>query len=285
MMKKMFLTIALAAMTCTAVTAQEKASAWPWDFPQDVPLKAETGQMVLSCYGHYFDAVEAGKSLENNVLIFYKTTMEKLGSGKSLIASWQKEVEVPNALIIPLDKKAKAKKGDIVLTWWQSGSGMQRAIVIDDDIPTEPTVCYLDLDWPDNPDSPKTAERRKGEQLKPGTFSVIKGGKWQSGEQVAYRSNGEWKAGSIIHTAGDKVLMSVFASNIEATTKDRIKLIPFKEKFKVGDKVSVIWVSKYKPGYTVVKVDEAYGRVYVKQDGKDRVECKSIVEVTKVLDN
>ena len=55
--------------------------------------------------------------------------------------------------------------------------------------------------------------------------------------------------------------------------------------FKVGDKVSVIWVRSYRPGYTVVKVDEAYGRVYVKADGKDRVECKSIVEVTKVLDN
>lgn len=282
-MKKMILSIALTAMTCTAVMAQGTASAWPWDFPQEVPLKAETGQMVLSCQGHYFDAVEEGKSLENNVLIFYNTTMEKLGSGKSMIASWQKEVEVPNALIIPLDKKAKAKKGDIVLTWWQSGSGMQRAIVIDDAIPTEPKVCYLDIDWPNNPDSPDTEKRRKGEQLKPGTFSVIKGGKWQSGEQVAYRNNGEWHAGRIIHTADDKVLLSVFANYIEATTKDRVKFIPIKEKFKVGDKVSVVWVRQYKPGYTVVKVDEAYGRVYVKQEGKDRVECKSIFEVTKVL--
>lgn len=283
-MKKHFAALMLATMTIVNATAQETDTAWPWDFPQGVNIKAETGQLVLSCYDHYFDAVKAGKSLHDNTMIFYKTSMEKVGSEKSMLASWQKEVEVPNALIIPLDQKAKAKKGDVVLTWWQSGSGMQRAIVIDDSTPTEPRVCYLDLGWPDNPDSPKTAERRKGEQLKPGTFTVIKNGKWQSGEQVAYRNNGEWHSGRIIHTAGDKVLLSVFANYIEATTKDRIKVIPFKEKFKVGDKVSVIWVRSYRPGYTVVKVDEAYGRVYVKADGKDRVECKSIVEVTKVLD-
>ncbi len=57
-MKTKFMTaIAVAlAMSATAM-AQEANSAWPWDFPQSVPLTAETGQNVLSCYGHYFDAV------------------------------------------------------------------------------------------------------------------------------------------------------------------------------------------------------------------------------------
>ena len=285
-MKTKFMTaIAVAlAMSATAV-AQEANSAWPWDFPQSVPLTAETGQNVLSCYGHYFDAVEEGKSLIDNVQIFYNTTIEQVGKDKSLLASWQKEVEVPNALIIPLDRKGKAKKGDVVLTWWQSGSGMQRAKVIDDSDPTQPWVCYLDTSWPNDPDSPKAAEKRKGEQLKPGTFTVLKGGKWQSGEQVAYRANGKWNQGRIIHTDGDKVLLSVFASYIEATTKSRCKLIPFKEKFKPGDKVSVVWIREYRPGYTVVKADEQSGRVYVKQDGKDKIECKSIVEVTKMLND
>ena len=280
-------TLALAFATTIAVSAQEAAKQaadpWPWDFPQSVPLQAETGQLALSCYGHYFDAVEKGQKMIDNTMIFYKTTIEKVGADKTIVDDWGKEREVPNALIIPLAKNAKAKKGDIVLTWWQSGSGMQRAIVVDDSNPAQPYVCYLDKSWPDNPDDPKLADMRKGEQLKPGTFTVLKGGKWESGEQVAYHKNGEWHAGRLVHVDGDKVLVSVFASYIDATTKDRAKLIPFKEKIKVGDKVSVVWLRYYRPGYTVIKVDEATGHVYVKKDGSDRVECKSIAEVTKVL--
>lgn len=273
----------------TAVAAQESndqnENVWPWDFPQSVPLQAEMGQLALSCYGHYFDCVKEGKGMKDKVMIFYKTNVEKVGQDKTILADYGEETEVPNALIIPLDKNAKAKKGDIVLTWWQSGSGMQRAIVVDDSTPTEPVVCYLDLSWPDNPESPELEKKRKGEQLKPSTFSVLKGGKWQSGEQVAYRANGEWNAGKLIHTAGDKVLVSVFASYVEATTKDRVKLIPFKEKIKVGDKVSVVWLRYYRPGYVVTKVDDEAGHIYVKKEGSDRVECKSIAEVTKVLNN
>ena len=160
---------------------------------------------------------------------------------------------------------------------------MQRAIVVDDSNPAQPYVCYLDKSWPDNPDDPKLADMRKGEQLKPGTFTVLKGGKWESGEQVAYHKNGEWHAGRLVHIDGDKVLISGFASYIDATTKDRAKLIPFKEKIKVGDKVSVVWLRYYRPGYTVIKVDEATGHVYIQKDGNSRVECKSIAEVTKVL--
>lgn len=275
--------VALGLLAAASMNAQEVADTWPWDFPQEVKIKAEPGQTVLSCYGHYFDAVKEGASLHNNVLIFYKSMMKKVGDGKSILDDWGKDIEVPNALIIPLDKNAKAKKGDIVLTWWQSGSGMQRAIVVDDSTPTEPKVCYLDTHWPDNPDSPTLEQKRQGEKLKPGTFTVLKGGKWQSGEQVAYFANDEWNAGRIIHVEGNKVLLSIFASYIEATTKDRIKFIPFKEKFKVGDKVSVVWLRYYRPGYTVVKVDEAIGRVYVQADGKSNIESKSIAEVTKVL--
>ena len=285
-MKKTVFTLAFCAIAAIASAqgTEGKANPWPWDFPKAVSIEAEPGQKVLSCYMHYNDAVKKGEEMFKNTMIFYSSNMEKVGGETSLLGDYGDEFEVPNALIIPLDKQAKAKKGDIVLTWWQSGSGMQRAIVIDDSTPTEPVVCYLDLSgWPDDPNSPKLEEKRKGEQLKPGTFNVIKSGKWQSGDQVAYHSKGEWNAGRIIHVDGDKILVSGFASYIDATTKDRVKVIPFKEKIKEGDQVSVVWVGMYRPGYVVVKVDDKYGRIYVKKEDSDRIECKSVAEVTKVL--
>lgn len=274
-------TIALGAM---AQESENDPKVWPWDFPQAVKISGQTGQLALSCYSAYFDLVEKGEGFDNKVMIFYKTTIEKVGKEKTLVSDFHKDTEVPNALVIPLDKTAKAKKGDVVLTWWQTGSGMQRAIVVDDTNPTEPVVCYLDQNWPDNPDASKVAEKQKGEPLKPGTFNVVKGGKWEPGEQVAYHDKGEWCYGRLVHTDGDKVLLSVFASYLVSTTKDRCKLIPFKEKIKVGDKVSGIFVRYYRPGFTVVKVDNDHGRVWVKKDGSDRTQCFSIAEVTKVLE-
>jgi len=49
--------------------------------------------------------------------------------------------------------------------------------------------------------------------------------------------------------------------------------------------VSVVWLRYYRPGYVVTKVDDEAGHIYVKKEGSDRVECKSIAEVTKVLNN
>ena len=67
--------------------------------------------------------------------------------------------KVPNAYIVAIPPKQTAKKGDIILTWWQSGSGMNRAIVIDDTDASTPVVRYLDIDF-NNP-----ASRATGRQL------------------------------------------------------------------------------------------------------------------------
>ena len=257
---------------------------WPWDFPQNVKLNMEEGQTVLSPFTYYPNSVEKREELRQSVLIFYDTTMKELGEEKSMLNKHGGEVEMPNALIIPLPKNAKAKKGDVVLTWWQSGSGLQRAVVVDDSNPLEPKACYLDLSWPDSTDSPKLAEKRKGEALAPGSFAVLKDGKWQSGAQVAIHKDKEWLKGMLIHLSGDKVLVLGFGSKIEAYDKADVRIIPFKEKIKVGDKVWASWVNTYRPGYVVTEVDKQTGHVYVKREGGSGVESKSITEVTKILE-
>ena len=275
--------MALAVMT--PVMAQDSDNgAWPWDFPQGVKLKMEVGQTVLSPYTYYPSSVEKGKPLREAVLIFYDTTVKEVGAEKSVLSTHNGEVEMPNALIIPLPSNAKAKKGDVVLTWWQSGSGLERAIVVDDSNSKEPKVCYLDLRWPDNPESPKLEEKKKGEPLKPGSFAILKDGQWQSGAQVAIKKDNEWLKGTLIHVEGNRVLVLGFGSKIEAYNKADVRLIPFKEKIKVGDKVWATWVNTYRPGYVVTAVDNESGHVYVKGERSSSVESRSIADVTKVLE-
>jgi len=284
MITKRFLTLMFAAtLAGSAAMAQEATNPWPWDFPQNVKLNAEPGQTALSCQSLYSSALKKNEDLTKSVLIWYNTTIEKVGAEKSTVKKFGEAVEIPNALLVPIAKGQKAKKGDILLTWWQSGSGMERAIVVDDSNPTSPTAVYLDLNWPDNPDDPKTADKSKGEQLKPNTFNVLKDGGWQAGAQVAYRSGSDWKWGILVQMEGDKVLLSTFSSKLETARKSDCQLIPFKEKIKKGDQVWVVWLTGYRYGYTVEKVDERSGHVYVKKNGSSRIECKSIAQVTKVL--
>ncbi len=286
MMKTVKTILCLMAMAAVmpAMAQDNDDKSWPWDFPQSVKLKMEAGQTVLSPFTYYPSSVEKGEPLRKAVLIFYDTTVKEVGSEKSVLDKYNGVVEMPNSLIIPLPNNAKAKKGDVVLTWWQSGSGLQRAIVVDDKNPKEPKVCYLDLRRPDNPESPTLEEKRKGETLKPGTFVVIKDKQWQSGAQVAIKRDNEWLAGTLIHVEGDRVLVLGFGSKIEAYDKADVRLIPFKEKIKVGDKVRATWVNEYRPGYVVTAVDDLTGHVFVKGERSSSVESKSIAEVTKVLE-
>ena len=267
-----------------AIAQNDIDASWPWDFPKRVKLKMEVGQTVLSPFTYYPSSVEKGEPLRNAILIFYDTTVKEVGEEKSVLNKYGGVEEMPNALIIPLPKSAKAKKGDVVLTWWQSGSGLQRAVVVDDKNPKEPKVCYLDMSWPDNPDSPKLEEKRKGESLKEGTFAVLKDGQWQSGAQLAIKKDNDWLKGTLIHVEGDKVLVLGFASKIEAYNKADVRLIPFKEKIKVGDKVWASWVNSYRPGYVVTAVDNQTGHVFVKRENSNSIESKSIADVTKVLE-
>lgn len=267
--------------TATEQTASETATAsnpWPWDFPQDVKLNAEAGQLALAPYTFYPGAVKDGKDLTTTTLIFYHSQLQEIGDKTSKMGGDQ----IPNALIIPLDKEGKAKKGDILLTWWQSGSGLERAIVKDASNPAEPIVDYLDLDYSDDPAKPGMAQKHGDKQLKPGSFNVLTDGEWQPGAQIACKKDNRWMVATLIRVEGDKVLAYCHGARVEAYNKADVKLVPFKEDIKAGDVVWGRFASTYQPDYKVTKVDNNLGRVWVEHN--DRTEVKSICEVTKVLD-
>ena len=277
-MKKNLISLALMA-ACVSTSNAQVNNPFPWDFPQDFKITADPGQWVLSCYTFYPLALKENKKVEEENLIFYSTTMTQVGPQKSIVGG---DAEIPNALIIPLDKNAKAKKGDILLTWWQGGSGLQRAIVKDDSNPAEPKVDFLDLSYDDKRPEFSFAIKYGDKQLEPGSFTVLEDGKWMSGAQVAVRDGGNWLCTTLINMTEDKVIVLKWGDHVGAYKKADCRLVPFKEKLKKGDAVWAEWVGKYRSGYKVEKVDMKIGRVWVEKDGD--VEVKSIAEVTKVLE-
>lgn len=261
------------------VSMAQEVNPFPWDFPQDIVIEAEPGQWVLSCYTFYPKALKNNKKVEDANLIFYSTKMTEVGKTQSKV---NVDVEMPNALIIPLDKDAKAKKGDIVLTWWQGGSGLQRAIITDDSNPAEPKADFLDLNYDEEKPNLNFAGKFADTPLKPGSFTVLKEGEWKSGAQVAIRQGSRWLCGTLIHEQDGKVLVLGFADKVSAYKKEDCRLIPFMEKIKKGDNVWAEWVGTYRNGYKVKKVDMSIGRIWVEKNGE--VEVKSIAKVTKILD-
>lgn len=276
-MKKTIICMAMSLFSCMAMA--QDVNPFPWDFPQDFKIEAEPGQWVLSCYSFYPRALKDNKRVDEATLIFYSTEMTKVGMPKSIV---DRDVEMPNALIIPLDKSARAKEGDIVLTWWQGGSGLQRAIITDDDNPAEPEADFLDLNYDDKNDNFNFAKKFADTKLKPGSFTVIKDNEWQSGAQVAIRSGNTWICATLIHEAEGKVIVLGWGDKVAAYRKADCRLVPFKEDIKKGDMVWAEWVGTYRSGYKVKKVDKKIGRVWVEKDGD--VQVKSIAEVTKVLE-
>ncbi len=265
--------------------AAQGNAAWPWDFPMSTGEIFTDGELVLAPYTFYKVAIDDNEDLNKKSLIIYKTNLVKAGAEKSVV-NYSGEYELPNSLIIGIPEGATAKKGDIVLTWWQSGSGMNRAIVRDDSDPTAPKVDYLDMDMKLNPDGTTSgfAESHANEQLKPNTFIVLHDGQWEPGAQVAHMNDwGKWVAATLIKATDDKVLVQDYGSKIAAYPRSDCKLIPMSDEgIKAGDEVFGAPINTYET-FTVEKVDKERGRVWgTDRYGKRRI--INILQATKVLE-
>ena len=234
---------------------------FPFDFPSAGTTAKKGEKVLVPSYNWLVDAMQKGT--DKTTMIWYAQTMEEPGDETSMIKFLSGEPKkVPNAYIVPIPAGQTAKTGDIVLTWWQSGSGLQRAIVTDAADPKAPTVRYLDLAY-DNPAKSrdgKTTIGQMNEQIKPDSFVVIKN-ELEPGTSVAIGS--EMTHGQIIRVESDKVFVKLFAGKVGVFPKSDVKAVPIKPNVKVGDKLKAEYVGRFKDG-TVSKVDEKIGRVWVK---------------------
>ncbi len=237
----------------------------PFDFPIQEKTSATAGQYVLA------PTTQQIASGASGTYIYYAATMVTPGANESVIKTLSgSEQTIPNALIIVIRKGAKVKVGDIVLTWWQSGSGMKRAIVVGGS-PTEPQVVYLDGD------------NMKAEKLLADSFHILPEGK-TAGNKVMCVEGSDRKSFQVVaEAAGGKKLVIGWAGKMSVTTSENCKSMPFDSSiFKVGDAVKVPVIATYKDA-KVTKVDAKNGRISAVYQfaGKDEEKVFSIGEVAK----
>ncbi|MBN2682568.1 MAG: hypothetical protein JXR58_08670 [Bacteroidales bacterium] len=245
----------------TEVPQGPVAGITPFDFPT-VSTSAKAGEFALTPSMAFIErAWKAKEEGKTSSFIFYSSTVVEPGDVESKIKQIGAEVNIPNSLVIPIPANQTAKKGDIVLTWWQSGSGMQRAIVVNDSEPTHPVVKYLDIDY-DNPAKNKDGVPigQMEEKLEANSFMLLSG-EWMPGTAVAY-NKGSFEHWQVISVSGDKVLACGWAGVMAVLEKSKCTPIPVKLDVKAGDLIQVPQYGTYKEG-KVKKVDASAGRVWV----------------------
>ncbi len=241
----------------------------PFDFPK-VDMQASEGDYVLIPGYKMWQNSLAKEDPTNETYIFYTGKMSKAGEIESEIEfTFDGKQMMPNSIMIPIPAEQTAEKGDIVLTWWQTGSGMQRAIVTDASNPSEPIVRYLDLGY-DNPAKDGKSGKSIGQTdypLKPNSFVKLTG-EWQAGNMLAAKDGDKMNSVQIIRVAEGKVLTLGFAGKIKVYNKSDCTPVPIVPDVKKGDKIQAVFVGGFGE-YEVSKVDKKIGRVFVKQFDKD----------------
>jgi len=227
----------------------------PFDYPA-VATTAKAGDYVIAPSKTWIDEAFV-KGGSKQTFIYYGAWMVTPGPLESKIKTLPgKEVTIPNGMMVPIRSGETAKPGDVVLTTWQSGSGMQRAIVVPGGTPATPKVMYLDLDY-DNP----AGVGKKVDQLKPNTFQKQKDG-LEVGNVVAVKAGSRMNRARVVGVAGDKVLVIGFAGRVSVQAKANVIPIPIKPHVKVGDEVWVPQIGSFGKA-KVEKIDAAIGRVFV----------------------
>jgi len=228
----------------------------PFDFPSGATT-AKAGDWVLVPSGGWIDEAFT-KGGDKQTFIYYAATMVAPGPVESKVKSQTgSEFTAPNAFIIPIKSGQKGKVGDIVLTWWQTGSGMQRSIVVAGGSEDEPKVLHLDMDL-DNP----TKQAEKPDTLKKNTFHKLSAG-LEPGITVGCKDGSKTKRWTVTSVSPDKLFVIGFAGSMAVVKKSDCTAIPPSATFAVGKDASIPWSGSYYQG-KVDKVDAKIGRVFVK---------------------
>lgn len=240
-----------------------------------VATTAQPGDFVLCPPREWIDKALGRDKPGEQTFIFFGAHMVAPGPAQSRVKSLPgKEMMVPNSLIVPIRKGQTAAPGDIVLTAWQSGSGMERAIVVPGGTPERPQVRYLDIAL-DNP----SGAGQQVDTCKPDTFHKLSG-PWQPGTSVAAKQSFGYRHFKIIHVKGDRVLGLGFSGKLALLAKDDCTPVPVKPEVAVDGTVWVPHLGAYTAG-EVKKVDAAIGRVFVEIEfaGKQTEVAAPIVDV------
>lgn len=234
-------------------------------FP-DFTTNGKVGDFVLA------PSITANKINTDAVVIYYSRTIIKTGQKNSSIKSSFDEFKMPNSLLIPIKKGVSVKKGDIVLTWWQSGSGMTRAYVTNATNPKEPYVKYLD------------GINKKPEKIKKNSFIKITK-MLSSGSSVGIYDKGwnQYNHYKVINRIGKKIIVMGFGGKMNVFNISDCLPVPISPKVKKGDEVYVLEFSSFKKAI-VGSIDYKNGQIKTKK-GKTIAFCDVLnpVQAAQIL--
>jgi len=239
------------------------------DFPATATT-AKTGDYVL-CPSKEKVMELSQPNVKDPTAIYYTSKMIKPGATESEVESLYSggTYTLPNAYLITIPAGQKAKVGEVLLTWWQTGSGMHRAIVTDASNPSEPTVRYLD----------RLSDQDKLEKLKPDSFVKLSQ-LFEPGTSIAIKGKSELEHSQVLQVGGDKVFVLAWAGKVKLVNKADCTAVPIKPQVKAGDKVKAVIFGSFVDA-TVVSVDEKLGKVVVKKDGQSEEKVIDFGEVMK----
>lgn len=248
----------------------------PFDYPA-VGITARPGDYVLAPSSSWIaEAFEKGG--EKQTFIYYGGWLRRAGKHASEIETLTRQhALVPNAFVIPIRRGERAESGDIVLTSWASGSGMQRAYVVGGEAKS-PRVRYLDIDV-DNPSGFGTKE----DVLPADTFHRLHE-PGQVGTTVACNEGARRTRWVVANAAEGKLLVLGFAGRMRVFSRADCENVPLRVQVKPGDAVQVPIVGAFTAA-RVTRVDPRVGRLWAKYDfgGQDKEEAFAFANVATKL--
>ncbi len=106
-------------------------------------IEVSKGDLVLAPSQATYDTA-LSKGLKTTLFVFYPRKVISQKGNYIYLDEYGDTSKMPKSLVIPLDKDKKVSKGQFLLTWWQKGTGMQRAIVLGKNPTLTPIVYYFD---------------------------------------------------------------------------------------------------------------------------------------------
>jgi hypothetical protein len=229
----------------------------PFEFPQ-IPTTAGKGEFVLAPSKAWIDEAFA-KEASTQTFVYYGAWMLAPGATASKVKTLPGQTAtLPNAMILPVGSGESSKPGDVVLTAWASGSGLERAIVVGGEA-TRPMVRYLDIDF-DNP----SGWGQKDDELPEKTFHVLhKPG--ELGTTLACKDGERSVRWVLVARSKDRLLGLGFGGRMKVLDDKACRPLPIYPKPKPGDTVFVPVLGNFVEA-KVVKVEARLGRVVCKHD-------------------
>lgn len=249
-MKKItsILLILLTLISCSS-PKQKKMENEDIFFQQKTIHKLNPGDYVLAPSKANYDTAIA-QGLENTLFVYYPRKVIKQTDSSFILDEYGDISNIPFAFVIALQKNKKVIAGDLVLTWWQKGTGMQRAIVLNKDSSETPVVYYIDNQY--SLYSPATNINYWIDTLMPNTFLLIKDS-LMPGRTVTEKGEDFSNFYIVISAIKDKILVLSWSGNIKVLLKKDCIFIPFKPQIEAGDSVLVPYIGMYSRGRVISK--------------------------------